>query len=200
MESAELVRAPTIANAKYKTFADAVLRGNNLTDAARVAGFVGKAVGVTASRLANRPEVAEYLRYYKTRQTEEAEVVRAKLLNEFSNVAFSNVADYIRFDTDGEPVIDFSQATREQLSAIRSVKTKHRSLYTKDGSVIGTEKESSFTLWDKIRAGELLGREVGLFKQAEVKVVVDVADRLLSARARVIQAALPSPDTIDATQ
>ncbi len=101
-------------------------------------------------------------------------------------MAFANIGDFIRVDDDGLPQVDFSGATPEQLKAISSIATKRRTTTDKDGRVT-EDQESKFTMTDKYRGLELLGKHLGLFKEAEQRVVVDVADRLLNARMRMKQ-------------
>jgi len=180
-----LAPEPTIRNARHKAVADDVLRGMSGSEAARQNGYNPKFANVVASQILNKPEVAEYLRYHRAKSTEQATAERKDLLRELESIAFSNVQDYTRLNEDGDLVVDFSGATREQLAAVSSVRVKKRKIYDNRGNVVGEEHNSEFRLWDKIRAAELLGKHDGLFTEPDQKIVIDVADRLLAARARV---------------
>lgn len=100
-------------------------------------------------------------------------------------MAFANIADFITVDANGHPQVDFSTATPEQLRAITSVASKNRSIYDKDGRKVADEQTSRFTMADKYKGLELLGKHIGMFKEPETRVVLDVADRLLLARRRL---------------
>jgi len=99
-------------------------------------------------------------------------------------LAFANIADFITVDADGLPQVDFSRATEEQLRAISNVASKRTTRTDRDGGVT-VEVSSRFAMADKYRGLELLGRSMGMFRDAEQRIVVDVADRLLHARARL---------------
>jgi hypothetical protein len=112
---------------------------------------------------------------------------RERILAELDKLAFASIEPFIRIDDEGLPQVDFSNATPEQLSAITSVQTKRRKIYNGKGDHIATEDNARFTLADKYRGLELLGKAEGLFSNDKVEVVVDVADRLLAARQRFAQ-------------
>lgn len=196
MNDPELENAPTIANPRRKLFADAYLRGNSAASAAREAGYSAKTAAAQASGLLKVPDIAAYIAFHRSKATEKSSASNERITEELSRVAFSNVADFTRLNEDGDLEVDFSGATREQLSAVSGVKVKKRKIFDNRGNMVGEEHTSEFKLWDKIRAAELLGKDIGMFKEPEQKVVVDVADRLLNARMRLRQAALPASDQV----
>lgn len=174
---------------KHKKFADEFLICGNQSEAARRAGIGGKTPGVSANRLLKRPDIQQYLalrgeEVVKERD-KEAEELGTQVIRELQDMAFANIGDFIRIDDNGRPVIDFSTATPEQLKAIASVKSKVSRRYDKEGAHIGTDEETAFSLADKYRGLELLGKHLGLFRSDEQRIVVDVADRLLAARSRL---------------
>lgn len=171
---------------KYKIFADGVLAGKSQRRAAIDAGWKAETADVTGSKLVRRPDVAEYLRIMRARTAESNEYDATKWRRELINIAHSNVADFTRLNKDGDLEVDFSGATREQLGAVSGVKVKKRKIYDNRGNVVGEEHQSEFRLWDKLRAAELLGKHSGFLAEPEQRVVVDVADRLLRARSRVL--------------
>ena len=170
---------------KHKIFADKYLETGNASASARHAGYVGNNVGISGHRLANMPKIAAYLAAQMAKQQTTQDTLQSRVLRELETLAFATVKDFISIDGDGLPQVDFTNATEDQLRAIASVSTKTRELRDKDGAVIGASKEARFTMADKYRGLELLGKHVGMFKEAEQRVVVDVADRLLSARNRL---------------
>lgn len=177
---------------KYRVFADAVLDGKSNTQAAIDAGFAVGSAAVTAYRIINRPEVQAYIAAKRAKITEKAEYSAAEWQRELRALAHSNIQDFTRLNSDGDLEVDFSNASRDQLRAVQGVKVKKRKIYDNRGNVVGEEHHSEFRLWDKLRAAELLGKHAGFLQEPEQRVVVDVADRLLRARARVL--GLPSAE------
>lgn len=171
---------------KFKAFADNYLVSGNASQSARDAGYSPASAGVTGSKLLKRPDIQVYLQAQAAKLTETTEDLQTKVLRELDTMAFTSIANFIRIDADGLPQVDFSNATEEQLRAIASVATKRRTATDKDGKTV-VDEEAKFTMADKYRGLEMLGRHVGLFKADEQRVVVDVADRLLHARARMLR-------------
>jgi phage terminase small subunit len=170
---------------KHKSFADSYLETGNASESARRAGYSAPSAGVTGSKLLRRLDVQQYLADKAAKLQSATDVTQDKVIEELSALAFANIADFITVDADGHPTVDFSTATPEQLRAITSVATKSRALYDKEGRVVGKEKQSRFTMADKYKGLELLGKHIGMFKEPETRVVIDIADRLLMARQRV---------------
>ncbi|TXH55760.1 MAG: terminase small subunit, partial [Desulfurellales bacterium] len=179
--------APTIPNTRKKIFADQYLSGKSATQAAIDAGYSVRSADSLGRQMLAQPIVAAYIAYHRQQATEKAQLSAQRWTEELSRIAFSNVKDYTRLDPEtGELVVDFSGATEDQLAALQSVKTKKRKIYNSKGELIGEESDSEFRLWDKLRAAELLGKHAGFLREPEQKVVIDVADRLLNARARLL--------------
>lgn len=177
----------SILNPQWQVFADKYLSHGVATTAAIEAGFSKNSARSTGARLLRNTSISDYIQAQQQRIATKTVNRRDKILQELDKLAFANIGDFIRVDEDGLPQVDFSNATPEQLAAITSVSTKKRKIYNPKGDHIATEEAAKFTLSDKLRGLELLGRAEGMFKQDEVKVVVDVADRLLQARQRVQQ-------------
>jgi hypothetical protein len=134
--------------------------------------------------LIKRPDILEYLREQAAKVTEHQEDLQAKVLRELSDMAFVNIADFVRVGPDGELLADFSTATPEQLKSITSLATKSVNRTLRDGTK-ETEHSARYGFADKYRGLELIGKHLGMFKEAEQRVVLDVADRLLAARRRI---------------
>lgn len=161
----------------------------DLSLAGRAAGYSRASAESRAKQIVSLPQVKAYIESKQrssavTEQTDIAEQVMVRL----GEVLNGNIADFYTIDDKGQPILDLSKASREQMAAIRNIKVKERKLYDRNGSVIGVEKQSSLDLLDKLRAAELMGKQAGLFKPDEQRIVLDVADRLLAARQRVLVA------------
>lgn len=176
---------------REKTFADRYLATGKLRQSAIDAGCPPAGAAVTANRLIKKPEIQEYLRVTAERQLAKAaekpdsdETLQQRVLAELEALSFANIKDFIRVNDAGEPIVDFSTATPEQLKAITSIASKRKTTRTRSGEVI-EEQESKFSMADKYRGLELIMKHTGMLKPDEHKVTIDVADRLLMARQRM---------------
>lgn len=189
---------------RHKVFADEYLRTNNAAESARRAGCSHKSAHVTGYKWLRRPDVIEYLRAQaaimsapRDQVKEQGEQLDKRIIGELDTLAFANIADLVRIDSDGQPCFDLSSATREQLAVISNLKTKSTRRYDKDGKHIATENELAISIADKYRGLELLGKYRGLFKADEQRVILDVADRLLSGRRRLALLGDPGRNTAE---
>lgn len=179
---------------KDQVFCDAILAGRGHAEACIEAGHSAASARTTAPRLLRKAAVVEYLAEQRSARATKTEVGQGHITQELSKLAFSNVEDFTRLDADGLRRVDFSTATRDQLAAVTSIKNKKRTSYNKDGEVLGVEEDTEFKLADKYRGLELLGRHLGMF-ETKTTVVVDVADRLLRARNRMLNVTDMTKDT-----
>jgi hypothetical protein len=87
--------------------------------------------------------------------------VRAEqVIAELAKIAFANMADYMKPGADGSPVLRLCEITRDQAAALGSVTVEE----VKDGRSDKREvRRTKLTLWDKIKALELLGRRFRLW-------------------------------------
>lgn len=154
--------------------------------AAVEAGYSVKGARTLGPQLLRNTAVQAYLAKRRSAVVKKQDDVQARILAELESMAFANVADLIVIDSDGLPQIDWSRATREQLAAVTGVQTKRTMRYNGKGEHVATENNAGFKLADKQSALKLLGMHHGMFQSEEAKAIADVADRLLSARARVL--------------
>lgn len=110
--------------------------------------------------------VLEEIEKGKRRQLAVARVKADNVLAEISNLAYSNQIDYVRLLSDGTPVLDLTNVTRDQMAAVSEIQT-----VTDAAGVTRTK----IKLHDKPRALEMLGRHLKLFTD---KVEIDGLDRL----------------------
>lgn len=174
-------------SARLQVFADGVLAGKAARTAWIDAGYSERSSSTEGPKALRNPRVAAYLAERRQAQAAKTDELSARVLKELEHMAFSNIEDLTRLDVDGNRYIDFSAATREQLAAVTSITNKSRTSYNAKGEKIATEKQSSFKVSDKYRGLELLGRHMGMFREAEQRVVIDVSDRLLNSRARLLR-------------
>ena len=164
-----------------KRFAEEYFISGKIEHSAIVAGSSEKSARTTGRKWLQKAAVQEYLSELRKPELKKTMSRRDKIIQELERMAFSNIARFTRLSDDGRRIVDFSDATEEELAAITQIKTKTRHIYTPKGEHIGTEHHDQFNMADKYRGLELLGKVEGMFQSDEVKVTVDVADRLLAA-------------------
>lgn len=183
-------------NPRHKLFAEKYITERNGTAAAIAAGYSPRSAGVEACRLLKRTDVAEYVAHLRARATASAEITATQWREELAGIAFSSIMDFV--DTsDGTARIDLTRATPEQARALQSFKTRTRVIRDARNNVVGEETSVEVKLWDKLRALELIGKHSGFLEEPEQRVVIDVADRLLAARQRVLRVTDGSTDSAD---
>ncbi|MGZ5900822.1 MAG: terminase small subunit [Reyranella sp.] len=118
------------------------------------------------------------------------EVTPDRLIRELSKIAFSNTDDFVAVQDDGNVVIDFGTATREQFAALASIETEEVREARGDDRV--SVRKTRFKTHDKLKAltelaklarmypaerTELTGANGGPIKSASVNVnhTMDIA-------------------------
>ena len=155
------------------------------------AGYSWKSARQTATENMRKPAVAAELlkRRVPTEQiAKKTEQLRERILNELEKLAFSNVQDITRLNSEGQLVADFSKATRDQLAVVTKLKNNVTKKYNGKGEHVATETNVEYGLADKYRGLELLGKTLGMWGSEKVTVTIDVADRLLKARKKLLAA------------
>lgn len=105
-----------------------------------------------------------------------------EVLEELSKLGRANMKDYVRFTSDGDPIIDFSGTTRDQAAAITQVSVED---FTEGRGKDAREvRRVTFRLADKRGALDLLGKHHKLFVERVEHSFSGVADRLAAALAR----------------
>lgn len=172
---------------KELIFCSEYLSGVSAAEAWTRAGYSARSARTEGPKALRRPAIQTYLASKQRLEEAKTEALQDRVIKELERMAFANIEDFTRLEDDGQRDVDFSKATREQLSAVTKIRNKTRRIYNNKGEHIATEVDQSFDLADKYRGLELLGRHLGLYREAEQRVVIDVADRLLNARKRMLR-------------
>lgn len=140
---------------------------HNATQAAIRAGYSPHTAYSSGQRLLKRDEIKQAI---SARQQEvlaplrdRYEITTDKIQRELALLAFSNPADFITVDEDGQAVIDLSEATRDQFAAIQSVKSRRTRRTVGDVDI--EERTTELRLLSKRDALVDLARIHGLFKE-----------------------------------
>ena len=176
-----------ILSQRQLLFVEAIMRGETNERAAISAGYAKSGASTQAARLLQNDKVVAEIQQRRAKLAKKTESLQDRVLKELERKAFSSLSEAIVYDEDGNAHVDLRLASPELLSTLNKIETKTRKVYTPKGDHIATEVNVKIGKDDSLRALQLLGNHLGMFKQEEIKVTVDVADRLLAARNRVAQ-------------
>lgn len=151
---------------KNEVFCDEYLIDLNATQAAIRAGYSVESAGSIGSELLKKPEIRARIDRAMAERSKRTGINADRVLLELGKIAFVNAIDVINM-TDAAVLTD---ASRDDTAAIASVKVKV--IPGEDGV------EREVRLADKLKALELCGKHLGMFKDspdstAPVTVVIN---------------------------
>ncbi|MBA8846251.1 phage terminase small subunit [Ochrobactrum sp. RH1CCR137] len=106
---------------KQERFVAEYLIDLNATQAAIRAGYSQKTAQQQGSRLLLNVLVQEAIAKGQNKTAAKLEITKERIVEELAKIGFSNMLDYMRAGTDGDPYLDFSNLTREQAAALAEV-------------------------------------------------------------------------------
>lgn len=163
-----------------KRFCDEYLIDLNATRAYKVAYSSCKkdeTANVNGSKLLRNTKVQEYISEKQQEIEERTEVTQDMVIKELAAIAFSKASDYAKLKKmkrnvpvfDGEDIVDYKE---EEYTEIEFTPTDELSEEQK--KALAGIKEGKFGIQvdscDKVKALELLGKHLGMFKE---KVTID---------------------------
>lgn len=141
---------------KQKIFANEYLIDLNATQAAIRAGYSVESAGSLGSELLKKPEIRARVDKAMAERSKRTGINADRVLLELGKIAFVNAIDVINMN-DATIKAD---ADRDDTAAIASVKVK----VIPGGDGDGVERE--IRLADKLKALELCGKHLGMFKDS----------------------------------
>lgn len=108
---------------KQKIFVQEYLVDLNATQAAIRAGYSPKTAQQQSSRLLLNVVVKQAIDQAIAERSKRARKSADEVLEELENLAFLNMADFIRISSEGEPIVDMGQTTRAHQSGLADVET-----------------------------------------------------------------------------
>ncbi len=162
----------TKLTAKQQRFVEEYLIDLNATAAAIRAGYSAKNADKIGPELLGKTRVAKAVSEALAARSRRTGISQDRVLLELAKIAFLNPADVINMDK----ATIRSDANRDDTATIASVKVK--TIPTEDGDIV----EREIKTYDKLKALELLGKHLGMFKdKVDVNVEVSLADLLKKA-------------------
>lgn len=141
---------------RQKRFCNEYLKDLNGTQAAIRAGYSKKTANRIATENLSKPVIKEEILKAMEKREKRTEITQDKVLKELALVGFSDFADYGEIEKGiGLQIKSFDEIKEGKTRAIKSINERQDS---KSISI-------SFKLHDKIKALELLGKHLGMFKE-----------------------------------
>lgn len=151
---------------KEKVFCEEYLVDLNATQAAIRAGYSPKSAGSIGSELLKKPEIRACVEKAMAERSKRTGINADRVLRELGRIAFVNAADVINM---GDATLK-EDASEDDTAAIASVKVKI--IPGEDGD--GVERE--IRLADKLKALELCGKHLGMFREKGSGPAVETAE------------------------
>jgi phage terminase small subunit len=136
--------------------------GGNATQAAIAAGYSEPTAKQQGSRLLTNADVAAAIDTGRAALTEQSGVSAERLIAELSAIAFGDLRDVVRWDDDEVELKSSEEISDDAARALRELVATVEVVEGERGS--RTTKRFHVRQHDKLRAIELLGKHLGLFK------------------------------------
>ena len=141
--------------AKQQRFVDEYLIDLNATQAAIRAGYSEKTAQEQASRLLSNVMVRQAIEQRKKDREKRTEITQDKVLNEISKIAFGDARNVMSWGPDGLTLKDSEEISDTDAAFVAEVSETT----TEHGGTLKLKTN------DKLKALELLGKHLGLFKE-----------------------------------
>lgn len=153
------------------------------TNAAIRAGYAATSARTAASRLLADPDIAAQIKAVVEGDLKKIEINRETWLAEVAKVGFFNMGDALHITGDGDPFIDLSKLTREQMAAIAEAEVHD---YTEGrGDDARNVRKVKVKAHSKLGALDTIGKHFGFLKEkVEISADTDFFEAMQAALAR----------------
>lgn len=158
---------------KQKRFVEEYLIDLNATQAAIRAGYSPKTAEQIGYKLVQKSSVAEEISVAKAERSKRTSISQDRVLEELATIAFANGSDFARVvtkpETDelGRIIIDPNTGEQSMLATVELIPTDQ--LTDEQKRAISCIKQGKYGIevntCDKVKALELLGKHLGMFKE-----------------------------------
>lgn len=146
---------------KQKLFVDEYLVDLNATQAAIRAGYSKKTAGWIGNQLLVKTHIAQAVQGAMEKRSRRTEITQDRVLQELAKLGFANMADYMSIGAGGDPVLNFSELTRDQAAALVEVTVED--FVDGRGGDVRDVRRVKFKLADKRAALVDMGKHLGMF-------------------------------------
>lgn len=145
--------------AKQRRFADEYLIDLNAEQAAIRAGYSERYARGNAHKLVANGCINTCILELMDERSKRTNVTQDKVVNELAKIGFSDISSFLKVEDNHVEVFDTDSIQHEMLAAIAEIKEGNYGI--------------SIKLHDKLKALELIGRHLGMFKD-KLEVTADI--------------------------
>lgn len=152
-------------NKKQKLFAKEYLVDLNASAAAERAGYSKKTAGAIGHKLLKITQIQSAISGAMIDREKNTGVTADRIVLELAKVAFADIKHYVVVDEGGGIKIKlFSDMPDGASGAIKAIKENRAIKEDADGNQVTVYDKTTYEMHDKMKALELLGRHLGMFK------------------------------------
>lgn len=167
---------------KHQAFLREWLVSRHGEKSALAAGYSPRTARHTASAIMARDDVKAAVAEAEARLHAKHEDELDRIIEELRQIAYGGMGDFIRVTPDGEPMINLSAATREQLNTLDSAEIED--FKDQRGEDSRAVRRVKIKRLDRMKALELLGKHFGLGNKREEESVDRLSQALQEIAAR----------------
>lgn len=153
--------------AQQKSFGIEYLKDHNGKQAAIRAGYSPKSAEVQASRLLSNAKVQAYIQELSIIATKRNDITVDRVLQEIALIAFLDIKEFYNDNGTVKKVCEIEEKARRAISSVTT-----RELWIGKGEKAELFSIESIKSGDKLKALELLGRYLSMFKD-KLEISVD---------------------------
>ena len=161
--------------AKQEMFVREYITDFNATRAAIAAGYSKKTAKSIGHENLTKPDIQSFMKSLLTPKLDKLEVTAERILKEYENMAFANLADYLLRDEDGNvktfdglPAPQFDGVTRDQMAGLAGIEVIIMPSFDEDEP---NPVKIKMKLADKKAALDVLAKRHGVMKEVEPATV-----------------------------
>lgn len=156
---------------KQKRFCEEYVIDLNATQAAIRAGYSEKTSYSVGQENLKKPEIQKYLSELMLEREKRTEVTQDMVVNELRRIAFGDLRSAVTWGPRGVTIRDSAELTDDEAAAIAEVSE----------TVTSFGGSTKIKRHDKLRALELLGKHLGMFRDKPVETNDDPLEGLVAA-------------------
>jgi phage terminase small subunit len=167
---------------KQKKFAREYLKCLCATQAAIAAGYSKKTAKQQGSRLLTNADIVRFVQKGRAEAEKRAEVTLDDILEQYKRIAFGGMSKFLRVNGDGDPQIDLSNCTPEDLDLLAEATVED---FTEGrGEDARDVRRVKIKPLDRLKALETLGKHLGLGDKSAEKQTDTLAAALIAISKR----------------
>jgi phage terminase small subunit len=152
---------------KQARFVQEYLVDLNATQAAIRAGYSKKTAEQLGHQLLQKTSVSEAIAKAQAKLSDKNDDLVQRLIDELKIIAFSDIANHTRIDPDTGAICakGFDEMPPGASRALQSIDENRAIKEDADGNKVTVYDKVNFRMWDKLKAIDLLGKHLGMFKE-----------------------------------